>query len=319
LAADFRVDFIGIGAEKAATDWVACCLREHPEVCFSKHKELVFFSDYDQHLLKVRYRQYERGIGWYEKQFNHCPADSVKGEYTPTYLYSQEVARRIYKHYPDVKLIVCLRDPVERAFSQYLHDISIALIPQRMTFEEALAWSHSYVEKGRYCKYLTYYYELFPPEQVLVLLVDDIKEDSRAAVRRLYRFLELKEVDFVPPSLNRRPNAAAQAHWPWLNRIMLYTDYFLREHGMEGVLHLLEDSGLRRLAVHLGCRVNQRPIAVYPSINENTALCLRQQFLPDIESLEKLLARDLTEWKPCQCAAGSPGAEASERRAASLR
>lgn len=294
---DFKVDFIGIGAEKAATDWAACCLREHPEVCFSRRKELVFFSDRDQHLLKVRYRQYERGIRWYEKCFAHCPPDSVKGEYTPTYLYSEEVARRIHRHYPDVKLIVCLRDPVERAFSQYLHDISIGLIPRRMTFEEALEWSESYIEKGLYCKHLAHYRRAFAPEQMLVLLVDDIRQDNRGVVRRLYEFLSLNHTEFVPPSMDLRPNAAAQAYWPWLNRVMLHTDYFLREHGMEGMLHLLEDTGLRRLAITIGCRINQRPIAAYPTINEDTAMRLRERFLTDVEGLESLLGRDLSAWK----------------------
>lgn len=294
---DFKVDFIGIGAEKAATDWLACCLREHPEVCFSKHKELVFFCDRDQHLLSVPYRQYERGMAWYEKQFRHCANGCLRGEYTPTYLYSKGAARRIRGHFPDVKLIACLRDPVSRAFSQYLHDRSIGLIGD-IPFEQALSQNGSYVEKGLYHKHLGYYLELFPAEQVHVLLVDDIRADRKAVARRLYDFLGLEDVEFIPPSLDRRPNSAAQARLPWLNRVMLHTDYVLRERGLENVLHFLEDTGLRRAAIKVGCHLNRRPISVYPRISDDTARQLRYAFATDIGELERLLGRDLSQWKP---------------------
>jgi len=297
MVSDFSPDFVGIGAEKAATDWVAACLREHPEVCFSKHKELAFFCELDQHFLKVPYRQYQRGIQWYERQFRHCPAEKVKGEYTPTYLYSREVARRIHRHYPDAKLLVCLRDPVRRAFSQYLHDTRIGLI-RGISFEQALAQHHSYVEKGLYSKYLSHYLEFFPSSNMLLLLVEDIKADKRAVVRALYQFLGLNDSGFVPPSLDTTPNAASRAPLSWLNYVLIHAEYFLRERRLDFLLNLLEDTGLRRAAVVFGCRTNRRPLAPYPPMQEDTEKRLRGEFAQDIDGLEKLLNRDLSHWKP---------------------
>ena len=79
----FKIDFIGIGAEKAATYWIWYILQEHPEICFSKRKELAFFNEFDQHFLKVVNPRYFRGMNWYRKQFHHCSKRKVKGEYTP--------------------------------------------------------------------------------------------------------------------------------------------------------------------------------------------------------------------------------------------
>lgn len=292
----FRVDFLGIGAEKAASDWIAACLREHPEVSFAKYKEVAFFSDVDQHLLKVPMRQYERGLGWYAKQFPPCAPGQVRGEYTPTYMYSQVVAQRIHRHFPNVKLIVCLRDPVKRAFSQYIHDRRIGLIGN-ISFEQALDRHDSYVQKGLYYKHLNHFYELFPATNIFVRLTDDIEADRQAVLRDLYTFLGLKDTAFLPPSLNSRPNAASTAKLPWLNYLLIHGEYALRRDGLYPILNLLEDLGLRRAAVSFGCFSNRKPMAQYPSMREDTRERLRREFQDDVQRLEGLLGRDLSHWK----------------------
>ena len=119
---DLNVDFIGIGAERSGTTWVSNCLNDHPEICFSKQKEIFFFNKLDRHFLKLENLRYKRGINWYKGFFNHCAPGAIKGEFTPTYLFCPYAPRRIKSYFPNVKIVVCLRDPVERAFSQYLHN-----------------------------------------------------------------------------------------------------------------------------------------------------------------------------------------------------
>ncbi len=105
-----KIDFIGIGAAKAASTWIFTCLNEHPEICSDSRKETNFFS---------RYYNYKKGIKYYYSLFSHCSEDKIKGEFSPTYISSPQAPYLIYKHFPEVKLIACLRNPVDRAYSEY--------------------------------------------------------------------------------------------------------------------------------------------------------------------------------------------------------
>ena len=99
--------FIGIGAQRTGTSWLYACMYEHPQVCMPQ-KEINFFS---------RERNWTRGYEWYEHLFAECPADAVAGEFSTSYLTDAATPARIHERYPDVKLIVSVRHPVERAYS----------------------------------------------------------------------------------------------------------------------------------------------------------------------------------------------------------
>lgn len=281
----FSVDFIGIGAEKAATYWVAAILREHPEVCFSKRKEIAFFNEFDQHFLKIRNPRYDWGIKWYKKHFIRCQKGKIKGEYTPTYLYSKKAAKRIKKHFPQVKLIVCLRDPVKRAFSQYLHDKSIGII-KKFSFEEAIKTHSSYVEKGKYHKHLRAYYELFSEKNILVVFVEDIKKDPRKVATQIYKFLGVTS-DYKPVSLKKKFNVASDSRFWLINYFLLQTEYFIKKNRFDWVYKILEDTGIRNLFFLISYYPNRKSVAKYPTMRKNTESRLRKMFLEDINELEK--------------------------------
>ncbi|MFX0073102.1 MAG: sulfotransferase domain-containing protein, partial [Candidatus Hermodarchaeota archaeon] len=114
INSSFAPDFIGIGAMKAASEWILSCLDEHPEICVTSYKEINFFN---------KPYNYEKGLKYYYKFFSHCPKDKIKGEFTPSYMLSPMSADLIYKTFPQVKLIVCLRNPAERAYSDYRYNI----------------------------------------------------------------------------------------------------------------------------------------------------------------------------------------------------
>jgi hypothetical protein len=113
--------FLCIGAQKCGTTWLARAVRQHPEVGPGRRKELHFFNHRDA---------YERGLDWYESQFRPGPRTRATGEFTPNYWWTKGTATsfhylgcadRIADAYPGIQLIVCLRDPVERAISAYFH------------------------------------------------------------------------------------------------------------------------------------------------------------------------------------------------------
>ena len=116
---DFNIDFIGIGTSKAGTTWVSEMLDAHPGICMSEPKEVNYFNEQNNYSINIKNYNYGKGFNWYKKHFLHWRTGQIIGEFTPKYLADLKAPLRIKNAFPDVKLIVCLRDPVDRAFSQY--------------------------------------------------------------------------------------------------------------------------------------------------------------------------------------------------------
>ena len=168
---DNKPDFIGIGVEKAGTTWIHYNLKTHPEICMisrKKFKEIYFFNES---------HQYSKGIEYYRSLYNRCPKNKVKGEFTAGYLSSPQTPFLIYKHFPNVKLIVCLRNPIERAYSHYKYDMELkGFYNIYKSFEEAIKKNLSFLKLSFYYKQLKKYYDLFPNKNILVLFFEDQKK-----------------------------------------------------------------------------------------------------------------------------------------------
>src|SRR6476646_8031988 len=113
------------GVQKCGTGTIRTALGLHPQIMMTRIKELHFFD-----------RRFDRGVDWYEDQFDPGPQHKHFGEATPDYIYDPAARQRMAETLPEAKFIVMLRDPVERAYSQYW------LIKRKgwedKTFEEAL-------------------------------------------------------------------------------------------------------------------------------------------------------------------------------------
>ena len=107
-------DFLGIGTQKGGTTYLHGLLQEHPQVFLAHPKELHYFS-----------LHHGRHVGWYADHFADASTGQRCGEVTPYYLFHPLAAERIHAAIPNVKLVVLLRDPVERALSQYFHSLSL--------------------------------------------------------------------------------------------------------------------------------------------------------------------------------------------------
>src|SRR5438552_2688078 len=106
------LDFVGIGALKAGTTYLDALLRTHPNICMpTVLKEVQFFTSH-----------YHRGASWYASQFD-CRDDMVRGEISPRYLIDPAVPQRMTTLIPNAKLILSVREPIERTYSQYKHSI----------------------------------------------------------------------------------------------------------------------------------------------------------------------------------------------------
>ncbi len=108
------MDFIGIGAVKSGTTWVSKCLEDHPAILFASEKsrkEISFFNSTSNWQGKGGYdlSTWDKGLDWYMQQFPPAEEGKVRGEFTVTYLIDSLACDRIYKHFPDTKLLVILR------------------------------------------------------------------------------------------------------------------------------------------------------------------------------------------------------------------
>lgn len=185
-----KIDFIGIGAQKSGTSWLYKCLMEHPEICTTKEKEIHYFN-----------KHYSNGVDWYENHFSNC-GGKTSGEFSTLYLSDKDVPERIYDYNKDIKIIVSLRNPVDRAYSHYNHIKSLNLAPGE-NIQEVIKKYPEMIENGMYGKYLAKYFELFPRDQILILFYDDLNKEPLNFVKKIYSFLEVDE-SFVPSGINSK-------------------------------------------------------------------------------------------------------------------
>jgi hypothetical protein len=192
-------DFLILGAQKAGTTALYAYLRWHPQITGPSFKEVSFFD-----------RHYARGERWYRA---HLPIrrSGIVGEASPSYLFHPLAPARVARMLPHARLIALLRNPVDRAFSHYQHEV--ALGREGLSFEDALAhegermdgeldrmlrdpsyfsypwWNYTYAARGRYAEQLERWLATFPREQLLVLFTEELAADTAGTYARVLDFL----------------------------------------------------------------------------------------------------------------------------------
>ena len=275
------MDFIGLGAQKAGTSWIYACLYEHPEICMP-FKEINFFS---------RERNWKKGLDWYKDRFKTCPKHKLKGEFSTSYLDSEIAAKRIYKYFPDVKLIACLRNPIDRAFSNYKHDIKMGNISENTSFDEAIKKHKEYIKRGFYNQQLEQYLKLFPRDQILILIYEDIEKNPLKFIQKIYNFLNV-DSSFVPFMLEKKVDVSRTPKLIFLDKIIRRIANFLRKIGLHKLVWLVKKTGapeaIRRINTEKKKEIK---------LDKKTREKLKKIFKEDTEKLSKMLGRDLTsEW-----------------------
>lgn len=193
------LDFIIIGAQKSGTSALEHYLRNHPKIGMGKVKELHFFDD--EEVFSKRNPNYSH----YENQVERREGNEIFGECTPAYLYWDGVARRIWEYNPMIKLIAILRNPAERAFSQWkmnleynwdTEDFLTCLQNERQRCREALPYQHvnySYVDRGYYSYQIRQYRKFFTDDQLLFIKYEDFAADQKGRLRSVLRYLGLDD------------------------------------------------------------------------------------------------------------------------------
>ena len=217
----------------------------------------------------------------------------MAGEISPSYLCESSVPERVAAYRDDMKIIVSFRDPVVRALSNHRHEVRSGHLPgPDLSFEFGLANNPMYIEQGLYAKHLERWLDVFPAEQIHVVLMDDVVSHPGEVARDVYRFLGVDST-FDPPSLTTRKNRSFAHRSSGLARI---------KDQLYGLTRSAQTQWLWRIASLLGIRSLYRRVNVVdsseaiPPPREETIEHLRQTFLPDVEKLAALIDRPLDGW-----------------------
>lgn len=199
MSTDRLPDFILAGTTKAASTWIYECFEDHPEIATHANDSLNYFDIFSQ-----------RGLDWYRDQFDPS-SGQVIGEASPHYMYSVEAVERIATTLPDVDLVFCLRNPVDRAFSNWWHGYADGMWSYE--FDAVLEEFPPYqmwIEPGFYAHYLEIFDEYFPRDQIHVWLFDDLVADNEVFVSEVFDTVGV-DPDYVPAPVGATSNEARSA------------------------------------------------------------------------------------------------------------
>ena len=201
-----KPNFIIIGAMKAATTSIYTYLKQHPDIFMTKVKEPMFFNNFNQNTdFKVLGNKSKKvnSLLDYFSMFSSVKNESAIGEASPAYIYNENAPHLIKEHLPDVKIIAILRQPTDRAYSNFLHT-KRADRENVNSFEQAIKiekerisdnWSplYHYIQKGFYSVQLKRYYNLFPKENIKVYLFEDVVKNPKETLKDIFKFLNVDE------------------------------------------------------------------------------------------------------------------------------
>lgn len=307
-------NFFVAGTVKAGTTSLYNYLKQHPEVYMSPIKEPHHFAtdmqvgDFsptysrmvktdisaelsgDLSAIKMNAAMIQ-SREMYLQLYRDVKGEKAIGEASTSYMYSQNAAREIYRYNPDAKIIMSLRNPVQRAYSHYLMNFKSGYVTGSFHDElvkdiirQPKGWgiSRLYLEHGYYAKQVKRYLDIFPAGQLLILLFDDIRKDPAAVMKRVYTFLNV-DPDFKPGT-DVIHNKTVVPRGPFA-RFILSKQKFISTFGQ---------------VIPKSVRTN-----VYESLFTSTGLppfrpatreLLAQYYRKDIQETEKLIGRDLSAW-----------------------
>jgi hypothetical protein len=294
--------FLIIGAAKSGTSALYEYLKQHPEIYMSPQKETNFFAFEGQ---KPEFRApdnltvpiNQRSITCldkYKEQFQGVSTELAVGEASTIYLYHQNAPFRIRHHVPDSKLIAILRNPVDRAFSSFLHlvrdgretipNFAQALCEESQRIENNWAPLYRYTDMGFYYVQLSRYFESFDGSQIRIYLYEDLVSDPISLLKDIFAFLGVSN-QFVP-DMSIKYNASGIPINKTINSII---------NGQNSLRSLLKVVLPTKLSKRVRWRINAKNL-FKPQMSYEVRSHLISLFKEDFQKLEALIERDLSHW-----------------------
>lgn len=273
-------NFLLVGATKAATTWLYQCLNEHPEIFVPSLKEVNYFS----------YR-YSEGDSWYLSFFEAAAKQKAIGELSPSYMICPNSPKRIHAFNPDIRLIFMLRNPIERAYSQYCMELRYNTISDNI--EQELNLESTIIQESLYYKHISEYTRLFPQQNIKFIIYDDIKTNPQEVLHNVYEFLSV-DPNFENPAILKQSYAKVpRQRFATLYTFMVAIYRWVNNNNSVGrkILNILKNKGFNDKFHQL----NSVDVK-YPQLSIAKKQELADFYQEDIKQLSQLLDRDMTHW-----------------------
>ncbi len=272
-----RPTFVGIGGQKTASTWTYMVLREHPEICMSEMKEIHYFS-----------QEYDRGEDWYLSFFESCENAKVAGEFSVTYYRNPEVRERIHRFNPQMKILMNLRDPVERSFSHYRFKSQLGQYTE--PFDEALDVHPEIIQWSKYGELVLPYVETFGRENVHFIKQEDVHSRPDDVTRELYEFLGV-DPSFTTDFGKKTVNSTIDPKSVLLERMRHKVWCWVNDHGMYRIVPIIRRSGLSNLYRKLNHNKKKQQ-----RLSDEQRQSLRARFTDDLQRFMDGTGVDVSEW-----------------------
>jgi len=279
-----------VGAPKTGTTSLYYYLNEHPEIVMSTQKETDFFSDDSLQKQGLYYGKNRiETIEKYHALFQQ-KKEKIYGEASVSYLFYENVPKKIKTYNPKGKIIIMLRNPTDRAFSHYLMDYRLGLIskPFKSILEDekedkkSKLFYQQFIELGLYYKQVKRYIETFGRENVIIIFYDDFKKDVAKEVQKVYEFLAVDAAYIA--KISKKHNTYSMPKNNWIRMIYSFV-------GFRKVLNkILPKQIVKNLKEILFSKANK------PVLSDSLKVKLNNLYTNDINRLEELLSCDLSQW-----------------------
>ena len=287
-----KVDFFIVGAPKAGTTSLYHYLNEHPKIIMSKEKEPDYFSH--EALKNQNIYYYNMQIDTEEKYhslFNVERDDSILGEASVSYLFYEDVPAKIKQYNKHAKIIIVLRNPIERAYSHYLMDFRLGLVQN--TFEEIIYRGSSvskdfelhyqqYIEVSQYFSQIERYLKIFGKENIHIIDYEDLQKDQEAVLKNIFLFLEV-ETDYQA-NIKKEYNTFSMSKYSIIN--WFYSFFLFRR-----IVKFILPKKMLKIITTLFFQKNKKPILSF-----DTRFYLQNLFKKDIQQLGVILNKDFSKW-----------------------
>ena len=299
-----KPNFIICGTSAGGTSFLTAGIINHPEIYLPKEmrpEPHYFYKSWE----------YEKPFSYYEeKYFKDVKNQIAIGERSSSYMFGENVAERMHKHLPDLKLIFMLRNPIERAFANYRYTVLEGL--EELSFEEVLVkeperikaqtgiWAeiqpHNYTGRGFYYEQLKKFMQYFSPEKMLILKSDTFGKNPVEDFKKVFRFLGVNE-DFhveVPPSFTsfsvKNSSLQVKLRGYFQNRFDLFIETIrMKEDASVHIQNKEDQKNYELLKANLLDRKEAMP--------DSCRKYLQGVFKQDIEKLKNIVDFPVDDWK----------------------
>jgi hypothetical protein len=229
------LDFVMIGPRKTASTWLHDFYVNHPGVSLPVSSKETFYFD----------RFYSRGVQWHSRCFKKLSPSAIRGEFSPSYFTSREASERIRFECAGVKIIVCLRSPVDRLVSDYVHHLRYGVTRARLC--QALHERNDLLESTKYELHVSRWKEAFGEHRVKVVYYEDLVSNPDAFVASISSCLGVDELPGSDSVRLARSNVGEMGVSPLMSGIASKLCWKLRSAGFGSLVSVAKTVGVKRL------------------------------------------------------------------------